>query len=74
MSGEKKVIFEVELFNKVIAAAQIKSLYKVAALVDKKPSQLYEWTEGKKIPKTSTTLEIAKKLGVVVEFPQIHKI
>jgi hypothetical protein len=29
MAVEKKEIFEVELFNKVIAAAQIKSLYKV---------------------------------------------
>lgn len=74
MSKEKKMVFEVELFNRVIAAAKIKSLYKVASIVDKKPSQIYEWTEGKKIPKTSTTLEIAEKLGVVVEFPQIHKL
>lgn len=72
--NENLNIFEVRLFNEVIAAADIKTLFQVAAITSKSPSQLYDWTVGKKIPKTSTTLKIAKKLGVVVEFPKVHKI
>lgn len=71
---EKLKIFEVRLLNEVIAAADVKTLYEVATISLKNPSQIYDWTVGKKIPKTSTTLDIAKKLGVVVEFPKIHKI
>lgn len=67
-------LFEVRLFNAVIAASEIKSLYRVAAIIEKKPSQMYDWSEGKKIPKISTTLSIAEKLGVLIEFPKIEKI
>lgn len=66
--------FEVKLFNEVIQASQIKTLLQVATITSKNVSQLYDWSAGKKKPKISTTLEIAKKLGVEIEFPIISKI
>lgn len=71
---KKKDSFEVRMFNEVILASKVETMYKAAAIVNKKPSQLYEWSSGTKTPKISTTISIAKKLGVNIEFPKIKKI